>query len=75
MSMPSTHPPPPQQQLARAIGYMMIMGAMWGLQISLTKIGAIHHVDPVAWTTFVTGVGASLLFLIAARRGTSQLSL
>jgi drug/metabolite transporter (DMT)-like permease len=54
---------------------MMIMGAMWGLQISLTKVGANHQIDPVAWTTFVTGIGSTLLLLIAARRGTNPLRL
>ena len=68
------HPSKPQQ-LPLAIGYMMIMGAIWGLQISLAKIGSQHQIDPVAWMVFVNAVGAPALLLIAAWRGIQPLSL
>lgn len=72
MSNPSPTPSPPQQ-LPLAIGYMMIMGAVWGLQISLAKVGSQHQIDPVAWMVFVNAVGAPALLLIAALRGTNPL--
>ena len=75
MSNSSPNHPSPPQQLPLAIGYMMIMGAVWGLQISLAKIGSQHQVDPVAWMVFVNAVGAPALLLIAALRGTNPLSL
>lgn len=67
---PTSNFPPPPQQLARAIAYMMAMGAIWGLQISLAKIGSNHQIDPVAWMVFVNGIGAPALLIIAAWRGT-----
>ena len=60
---------PAPRQLALAISYMMILGAIWGLQISLAKMGARHQIAPSSWTLFVTGVGAPMLLAIAAWRG------
>ena len=56
MSSVGRPPALPPRQLAIAIGYMLIMGTIWGLQISLAKLGALHQIPPVAWTLFVNGL-------------------
>jgi drug/metabolite transporter (DMT)-like permease len=56
-------------RLPLAIAYMMVMGALWGLQFSLSKTGAQHGIAPAAWMLFVNGVGAPVLLAIAAWRG------
>jgi drug/metabolite transporter (DMT)-like permease len=48
---------------------MVAMGAFWGLQFSLAKIGAAHAIAPSAWVFFVNLVGTPVLFAIAAARG------
>lgn len=75
MNTSSTLHTPPPQRLALAIAYMMIMGAIWGLQISLAKLGAHSGIAPAAWTFFVNAVGAPVLLAIAAWRGTSPTAL
>ncbi len=75
--MPAESAPtaPPPQRLALAIAYMMVMGAIWGLQISLAKLGAQSGIAAAAWTFFVNAVGAPVLLAIAAWRGTAPTSL
>ncbi len=48
---------------------MMVMGAQWGLQFSLAKIGSAHGIAPAAWMLFVNSVGAPVLLAVAAWRG------
>ena len=61
--------PVSSSRLPLAITYMMVMGALWGLQFSLAKTGARHGIAPAAWMLFVNGVGAPVLLAIAAWRG------
>lgn len=49
---------------------MVAMGAFWGLQFSLAKIGGAHGIAPSAWVFFVNLVGTPVLFAIALMRGT-----
>ncbi len=49
---------------------MMVMGALWGLQFSLAKIGSGHGIAPAAWMLFVNSVGAPVLLAVAVWRGT-----
>jgi drug/metabolite transporter (DMT)-like permease len=49
---------------------MVAMGAFWGLQFSLAKIGGAHGIAPSAWVFFVNLIGTPVLFAIAWARGT-----
>ena len=49
---------------------MMVMGALWGLQFSLAKIGMRDGIAPAAWIFAINLVGAPVLLGIAAWRGT-----
>lgn len=54
---------------------MVVMGAIWGLQFSLAKIGVGHGIAPASWTLFVNATAGVVLTSIAAWRGTSPRSL
>ena len=49
---------------------MVAMGAFWGLQFSLAKIGAANGIPPSSWVFFVNLVGTPVLLAIALARGT-----
>jgi drug/metabolite transporter (DMT)-like permease len=49
---------------------MVAMGAFWGLQFSLAKIGGAHGIAPSSWVFFVNLIGTPVLFAIALARGT-----
>ena len=48
---------------------MFAMGAIWGAQFSLAKIGMQGGIAPASWTIFVCGVSAIPLLAIARWRG------
>jgi drug/metabolite transporter (DMT)-like permease len=66
----SSPEPPARARLALALAYMMVMGALWGLQFSLAKIGMRDGIAPAAWILAINLVGAPVLLGIAAWRGT-----
>ena len=67
--------PPGAGRLALALAYMMAMGALWGLQFSLSKIGMREGIAPAAWIFVINLVGAPVLLGLAAWRGTPLRSL
>jgi len=48
---------------------MFAMGAIWGAQFSLAKIGMQEGISPAAWTIFVCATAAIALLAIAGWRG------
>jgi drug/metabolite transporter (DMT)-like permease len=61
--------------LALAIAGMVVMGAIWGLQFSLAKIGGQHGIAPAAWTLFINAVSGLVLSAIAIGRGAAPRTL
>jgi drug/metabolite transporter (DMT)-like permease len=59
----------PPARLYRALVYMFAMGAIWGAQFSLAKIGMQEGIAPASWTIFVCVTAAIALLAIAGWRG------
>ncbi|MGA1287374.1 MAG: DMT family transporter [Rubrivivax sp.] len=67
MSSPES---PSGARIALALAYMMLMGALWGLQFSLAKMGMRDGIAPAAWIFTINLCGALVLLGIATWRGT-----